>query len=49
MMYKNLLLMMLWYLERQHQMEYFHPIPRSYDTILSGGDLQFPTAKGINP
>ena len=27
----------------------FLPDPRSYDTILSGGDLQFFTAKGINP
>ena len=27
----------------------FLPDPRSYDTILSGGDLQFSTAKGINP
>ena len=26
----------------------FLPDPRSYDTILSGGDLQFSTAKGIN-
>ena len=24
-------------------------IPDSYDTVLSGGDLQFSTAKGINP
>ena len=27
----------------------FLPDPRSYDTVLSGGDLQFSTAKGINP
>ena len=27
----------------------FLPDPRSYDTLLSGGDLQFSTAKGINP
>ena len=27
----------------------FLPDPRSYDTILSGGDLQFFTAKGVNP
>ena len=27
----------------------FLPDPRSYDTLLSGGDLQFTTAKGINP
>ena len=26
----------------------FLPDPRSYDTILSGGDLQFSTAKGVN-
>ena len=26
----------------------FLPDPRSYDTVLSGGDLQFSTAKGIN-
>ena len=25
----------------------FHPTPRSHDTVLSGGDLQFSTAKGI--
>ena len=27
----------------------FLPDPRSYDTILSGGDLQFNTARGFNP
>ena len=27
----------------------FLPDPRSYDTVLSGGDLQFSTAKGLNP
>ncbi len=27
----------------------FLPDPRSYDTVLSGGNLQFSTAKGINP
>ena len=27
----------------------FLPDPRSYDTILSGGNLQFSTAKGLNP
>ena len=27
----------------------FLPDPRSYDTVLTGGDLAFSTAKGINP
>ena len=27
----------------------FLPDPRSYDTVLSGGDMQFSTAKGFNP
>ena len=27
----------------------FLPDPRSYDTILNGGDLQFTTARGFNP
>ena len=27
----------------------FLPDPRSYDTILSGGDMQFSTARGFNP
>ena len=27
----------------------FLPDPRSYDTVLTGGDLAFSTARGINP
>ena len=41
--------MMLWCLENNILMERFYLDPRSYDTILSGGDLQFFTAKGVNP
>ena len=48
-MYSVLKLMTLWYLEKLTMGP--SPIldPRSYDTVLSGGDLQFSTAKGINP
>ena len=41
--------MMFLYLEKQLQTVHFYPIPRSYDTILRGGDFAFSTAKGINP
>ena len=39
--------MILLYLENNIRW-IFHPI-QIYDTVLSGGDLQFSTAKGFNP